>query len=114
MHFWPFDEPQCVFGVCLPHEQVLYQLLMVLVSPFHVQVWEELHKGPVGVPLDMVLVSQHPTDLGHAHSLVNKKALGTSVLTEDLDEDFLYGGFFDFLDGNADLLCLGGRGGRGD
>ena len=63
MHFWPLDKPESVFWVCLPHEKVFHQLLMVFVCPLHVQVRQEFNQGPVRVTFHMVLVGQHPTNL---------------------------------------------------
>ena len=63
MHFWPLDEPESVFWVCLPHEKIFHQLLMVFVCPLHVEVRQEFNQGPVRVTFHMVLVGQHPTNL---------------------------------------------------
>ncbi len=45
-NFVPLDEPERVLRVCLPHEQVLHQKLVVLVRALHVQVRQKLDKAP--------------------------------------------------------------------
>ena len=107
MNFWSFNEPERVFGICFPHQEIFHQLFVIFIGAFHMQIRQEFNQRPIRVPLDVILIGQHPAHLRHAHPLVHQQRLGRSVLAKHFDKDLLDRSLFDLFDGNPDLFRLG-------
>ena len=66
-----------------------------------------LDHRPLWIHWHVILVSEKPAHVCHAHPLVYEQAFTTAVQGERFDEELLNAGLAHLLQRQADLLCLG-------